>query len=245
MALVVLLIISAAASDGSGVAGLLVLSPLLWWLAWWVLGQLEGIWEGLVAGSQPNFTVGRPWQSSGARKQLRQDGNARICTDRGGILMRERFWFLGSGTPPIRLSPSQYERKARFQEEDPVPVGTHRDRHFWWYRAEFFWTNNDDYSTQDIKALLFARERQRHRELEHAHALMAAAGSPAVRKRGPIPKDLKLAVFRRDEGKCIECASDFDIQYDHVIPFSMGGANTLENLQLLCARCNQQKGGRL
>jgi len=74
---------------------------------------------------------------------------------------------------------------------------------------------------------------------------MAAAGSPAARKRGPIPKDLKLAVFRRDEGKCIECASDFDIQYDHVIPFSMGGANTLENLQLLCARCNQQKGGRL
>ena len=95
-----------------------------------------------------------------------------------------------------------------------------------------------------MKALLFARQ-QRQRELDHAHALMAAAGSQAVRKREPIPKEVKLAVFKRDEGKCVECGSDFEIQYDHVIPFSMGGANTVENLQLLCARCNQQKGGRL
>jgi len=104
VALVVLLIISAAAGGGSGAAWLIVLSPLLWWLAWWVLGQFEGIWERLVAGSPLNLAVGRPWQSSGARKQLRQDENARLCTDRGGILMRERFWFIGSGTPPIRLA---------------------------------------------------------------------------------------------------------------------------------------------
>jgi hypothetical protein len=32
-------------------------------------------------------------------------------------------------------------------------------------------------------------------------------------------------------------ASNFDIQYDHIIPFSMGGATTVENLQILCATC--------
>jgi hypothetical protein len=242
----VLLILISAATSGAGAAvAVVVLSPLIWWLTWRVLGWFGTIWEGLVDGSLPSVTVGRAWQTSGARKQLRQDGNARVFTDRGGILLRQRAWFVGSGTPPMRISPEDYERMARLQAEDPVSVGSYRDRDFWWYHDEFFWTNNDGHDSQDVKALLFARDRQRQRELEHAHALMAAGESPAARKREPISKDVKLTVFKRDEGKCVECGSNFDIQYDHIIPFAMGGANTVENLQLLCARCNQQKGGRL
>src|SRR6185312_16028684 len=108
-----------------------------------------------------------------------------------------------------------------------------------WYADAFYWTNREDLSPADVKALLFSRERQRQRELDHAHALMAAASSPPVRKREPIPQDVKHAVFQRDEGRCVECGSNFDIQYDHIIPFSMGGGNSVENLQLLCGRCNQ------
>lgn len=85
----------------------------------------------------------------------------------------------------------------------------------------------------DIKALPFACEQQRARELDHAHALLAAADSPPKRKREPIPKDVKHAVWQRDEGRCVEWGSDFDLQYDRVIPFSMGGGNSVENHQLL------------
>jgi len=89
------------------------------------------------------------------------------------------------------------------------------------------------------------RERQRRaaRTLERAHA--ALAGETAERRREPIPRPVRLAVFERDGGRCVECGSGFDIQYDHVIPLALGGANTVQNLQILCAPCNQSKGGTL
>jgi 5-methylcytosine-specific restriction endonuclease McrA len=68
--------------------------------------------------------------------------------------------------------------------------------------------------------------------------------APAPR-REPIPREIRLAVWERDGGRCVECGSDFDLQYDHVIPFAMRGATTVENLQLLCASCNREKGGAL
>lgn len=247
-ALVVVAAISAAATStnpADTLIALLILSPVLWWAAWTVIGVLESVWIGLVAGQPPTITVGRAWQPSSTRKQLREDANARVFVDRGGILLRRRMWFLATGTPPIRLHPGTYLDACRLHDQQPCQIAAYRDRIYWWYRDHFYWTNNHDYAAQDVKALLFARERQHQRQLEHAHAVMAASQSPAARKRIPIPQDVKRAVFERDQGCCVQCDSSFEIQYDHIIPFSMGGATTIENLQLLCARCNQQKGGRL
>jgi 5-methylcytosine-specific restriction endonuclease McrA len=64
-------------------------------------------------------------------------------------------------------------------------------------------------------------------------------------RRESIPREIRLAIFQRDDGKCVECGSTFDLQYDHIIPVALGGATSEQNLQLLCAGCNREKGASL
>ncbi|MDP7666422.1 MAG: HNH endonuclease signature motif containing protein [Candidatus Poseidoniia archaeon] len=35
------------------------------------------------------------------------------------------------------------------------------------------------------------------------------------------------------------------MEFDHIIPFSKGGANTYRNIQLLCESCNRDKSDTL
>ena len=60
-----------------------------------------------------------------------------------------------------------------------------------------------------------------------------------------IPQDVKVEVYHRDGGRCVICNSDVSLEFDHIIPFSKGGANTVENIQLLCHACNLKKRANL
>lgn len=51
----------------------------------------------------------------------------------------------------------------------------------------------------------------------------------------------KQEVLARDQGKCRQCGTTENIEFDHVIPVSKGGPSTTENLQLLCRSHNRQK----
>jgi len=65
------------------------------------------------------------------------------------------------------------------------------------------------------------------------------------RAKRSISQDVKIAVSARDGGRCRQCGSTQQLHFDHVIPISRGGANTVANIQLLCGACNRAKGAKL
>lgn len=61
-----------------------------------------------------------------------------------------------------------------------------------------------------------------------------------------IPAGVKLAVWKRDKGRCTRCGSTDNLHFDHIIPYSKGGSSLVaENIQLLCARHNIAKRDRI
>ena len=59
-----------------------------------------------------------------------------------------------------------------------------------------------------------------------------------------ISAKLRYQVLKRDNFKCCACGASpakdpaVKLHIDHIIPWSKGGETTLENLQILCSRCN-------
>lgn len=61
-----------------------------------------------------------------------------------------------------------------------------------------------------------------------------------------IPSWVKQIVYKRDKGRCVMCGAEDQIHFDHELPFSKGGTSlTPENVRILCARHNLQKGPRI
>jgi hypothetical protein len=73
-------------------------------------------------------------------------------------------------------------------------------------------------------------------------ALPAAAPTPVRRS---ISERTRHEVWRRDQGRCVDCESRENLEFDHIIPVSRGGSNTTRNIELRCQVCNARKGARI
>ena len=172
---------------------------------------------------------------------LREVKNARF-EHRASLLGRRYFLVEGGVAGTVTWRRRAFEALLREQDERPVALFERDGRTYWAFELRIFW-EDDELAAADVLALVRERQRRARRTLERAHA--ALAGELAEPRRRPIPRAVRLAVFERDGGRCVECGSSFEIQYDHVIPLALGGAGTVENVQILCATCNRAKGAAL
>jgi hypothetical protein len=76
-------------------------------------------------------------------------------------------------------------------------------------------------------------------------AWRSRAAAPVAPRREAIPERVRHEVWRRDRGTCVECGSRGRLEFDHIIPVSRGGANTVRNIELRCEPCNRRKGARV
>jgi hypothetical protein len=68
--------------------------------------------------------------------------------------------------------------------------------------------------------------------------------SSIKKERSVINYRLRYEILKRDKFKCVSCgksASETEIEVDHIIPVSLGGKSTKDNLQSLCFKCNKGK----
>jgi hypothetical protein len=153
---------------------------------------------------------------------------------------------------PQRTTTGTLTENGKFQQAaEAFKLGTHPPERvrvyeklkpgIWSYNGLFelvdAWLEND--GVRDVfKFKLLA--------IEDDGVLFGAAHFVPGPRRRVIPTAVKVEVWKRDHGQCVQCGAKDDLHFDHIVPFSKGGSSlTADNVQLLCARHNLEKSDNI
>jgi len=119
---------------------------------------------------------------------------------------------------------------------------------FWFLKGYVYilFSKISEFSLIEQKLLInefFDKERKKWEQLNRLYGNDTVDSIKEQRER--IPEKIRIAVWRRDDGKCARCGSREKLEYDHIIPFSKGGSNSIRNIELLCEKCNRQKSNNI
>ena len=150
---------------------------------------------------------------------------------------------------------NDYNRFSDFyklQEISPVNIDCYYDDGcFYFYKNNLFYFDKFDIHTEEQKEILvktyYYKKISKFESLKNGVSLFEKMADSEEKfiKREPIPENVRFSVWRRDQGICVLCGSNENLEYDHIIPFSRGGSNSERNLQLLCQSCNRSKSNKI
>ena len=102
------------------------------------------------------------------------------------------------------------------------------------------------HSDAEKKLLILEFADRDRRKFERLKNKFSGKKSEEVKyDRTRIPEEVRIAVWRRDQGRCAKCGNRENLEYDHIVPVSKGGGNTERNIELLCQDCNRAKSNRI
>ncbi len=117
---------------------------------------------------------------------------------------------------------------------------------FSWFYKSYNYLMSGDYSYEQKKLLIYEdydKERRRFERLKQKY--LEEDSTKDTKNRPRIPENIRIQVWRRDDGKCARCGSRENLEYDHIVPISKGGSNTTRNIELLCEKCNRSKSNNI
>ena len=110
------------------------------------------------------------------------------------------------------------------------------------YKEIIYKFDRAGYTEEEMLLQIMDLEDEERRKFERLRQKFSVAGKEEKEGRRPaVPEEVRIAVWRRDNGKCAKCESREKLEYDHIIPLSKGGSNTVRNIELLCEKCNREK----
>jgi hypothetical protein len=115
-----------------------------------------------------------------------------------------------------------------------------------WVYKDTVYEIKGEYSIEYGELLLLEFINKEHRKMERLKNKYENQKDENLKyKRDRISEEVRIAVWRRDQGKCARCGNRENLEYDHIVPVSKGGSNTARNIELLCQDCNRAKGNRI
>ena len=102
----------------------------------------------------------------------------------------------------------------------------------------FFYKTFDNFMDAYYKA-------QKRELAKHRGDIASTVIKPYQEAENELTYEIKLRVFKRDHFTCLCCGKKrgkgVPLNADHIRPVSMGGDNSMSNLQSLCKKCNSEK----
>lgn len=150
---------------------------------------------------------------------------------------------------PERKAKKRQRTKERWEKDINLSRKLSRD-----YMRRKYWSNPEkarEYARKCFSSLteeqlikISKRRSQWHkRNPEYGRSANQNRRAAIRRVGGRVKRSEVLDLIAKQRHKCAACKGDLRKGYhmDHVMPIALGGVNKIENIQLLCPKCNRKK----